>query len=230
MPPDEPIDVAELRRAERYVALDPIPARYGAVDVIIDDLSEGGFQIEHGSPVKLGSSAWIDFENPRTFETIEFRCRVVWSRLSSRQDTNGRPLYRSGVRIEDADEKNRSALQRLLKQATRPDTDSMEKKKKKLRAAAAAKASRPSITIQRQTQMAADQITLIQKTRQRLRADPVEAIKWYNRARYSLSDQDARVVAEVTKQGYREEVLAVWEFLGRKVPLGMIARVFTEKQ
>jgi hypothetical protein len=76
--------------------------------------------------------------------------------------------------------------------------------------------------------MAAEQVTLIQQTRKRLRADPIEAIKWYNRARYSLSDQDARVVEAFTRQGYREEVLAVWEVLERKIPLGMIARVFTE--
>lgn len=230
MPPDEPTDAAELRRAARYLALSPIAAHLGSIDVVIHDLCEGGFQIEHSEPVKLANSAWIDFENPRTFETIEFRCRVVWSRLSSQLDSRGKPLYRSGIRIEEADDANRAALQRLLQQATRPDVESMEKKRRKLSAAAAAKASRPIIKYQRQSELEAEQISQIQTARKKLRAEPVEAIRWYNRARYSLSAQDYNVVQEATKQGYREEVLAVWEYLQRKVPLGMIARVFTESK
>lgn len=210
------------------MALQPISAHLGAIDVAIHDLCEGGFQIEHSEPVKLANSAWIEFDNPKTFETIEFRCRVVWSRLSSRLDSRGKPLYRSGIRIEEADESNRAALQRLLRQATRPDVDSLEKKKNKLRAAAEAKALRPIVKYQRQSQIESDHVAQIQAARKKLRADPVEAIRWYNRARYSLSAQDHNVVQEATRQGYREEVLAVWEYLQRKIPLGMIARVFIE--
>jgi hypothetical protein len=228
MAPDDPTDAAELRRAARYVALSPITAHLGAIEVIIHDLCEGGFQIEHTEPVKLANSAWIDFENPKTFETIEFRCRVVWSRLSSQLNTRGRPLYRSGIRIEEADDANRAALKRLLNQAATPDVESMDKKRKKIKAAAQERASRPVVKYQRQAELETEQIAKIREARRTLRADPIESIRWYNRARYSLSAQDYNVVQEATRQGYREEVLAVWEYLGRKVPLGMIARVFTD--
>lgn len=230
MAPEDPPDSTELRRAARYLPLSPIAAHLGAIEVFIHDLCEGGFQIAHAEPIKLANSAWIDFENPKTYETIEFRCRVVWSRLSSKLDSRGRPLYRSGIRIEEADEANRAALQKLLQQAARPDVDSLEKKREKLRAAADAKASRPIIKFQRQSQLEAEQVAQIEAARRKLRSDPVEAMRWYNRARYSMSPQDYSAVQEVTSQGYREEVLAVWEFLQRKIPLGMIARVFTEKK
>jgi hypothetical protein len=226
---DDPRDVLDLRKAERHVALEPIKAYFGSWEVIIHDLSEGGFQIEHPDPLKLASSALLTFDNPKTFETIEFRVKVVWSRLSSTPNTRGRLLYRSGLRIEQADERNRTALRRLLSQVTRPDTESLDRKRKKLRTMAKEKATRPIIKFIRQTELPSDQVQMILQARKYLRSNPMEALRWYNRAKFSLNDEQIRAIDEMNIH-FRDDVLAVWEYLERRLPIAIVSKVFEENR
>ena len=60
-----------------------------------------------------------------------------------------------------------------------------------------------------------DQILLIQQARERLRANPDEALKWYNRA----NSPGRRGRRRLDDPPYREDVLAVWEYLERTIPL-----------
>ena len=71
-----------------------------------------------------------------------------------------------------------------------------------------------------------DQVLLIQHARARLRDNFDEAQKWYSRAYFALRDGTTAVGGQVVK--YPEEVLAVWEYLERSVPLAVIKRVFDQ--
>ena len=229
MNPEDLIDVSETRRATRYVALRPIRGTFGPMAVQVLDLCEGGFQIAHSESLKIGSSAMVIFDNPKTFETLQFRSKVVWSKLSTEPSPDGKLLYRSGLRIEVMREDTREALKRLLMQFARPDPQSLEKKRKKVFEAAKKRATQPVLKIHSRTQIVQDQMAQIRKARKILGANPVEALRWYNRAKFSLSNQELRTI-ESMHLHYREDVLAVWEYLDRKIPLPMVARAFLDEK
>ena len=71
-----------------------------------------------------------------------------------------------------------------------------------------------------------DQVLLIQHARARLKENFDEAHKWYSRAYFALRDGRTASSAELMK--YPEDVLAVWEYLERSVPLATIKRVFDQ--
>src|SRR5207247_2696367 len=71
----------------------------------------------------------------------------------------------------------------------------------------------------------ADQAGLGRQARARLRTHPEEAQKWYNRARYAIADVDPSLAASELVRD-RDEVLAVWEYLQRSVPIPVIVLVF----
>lgn len=228
MAPNDPKDVAELRRTTRHLALVPLKAYLGQSEVVIHDLSEGGFQVEHPDPIKLSSSIVITFDNPKTFETIEFRVRVVWSRLSSTPNARGKLLYRSGLRIEQAEETNRSALRKLIASSTRADVEALDRKRKKLSDIAKEKAARPVIKVLRQSSaLPNDQLQMILQARKHLRSNPVEGLRWHNRARFSLTDDQIKSLNEMNIH-YRDDVLAVWEYLDRRYPIPLIAKAFED--
>jgi hypothetical protein len=68
-----------------------------------------------------------------------------------------------------------------------------------------------------------DQVLLVQHARERLRANPVEALKWYNRAKFALSQGGNPITDPIPN---REDVLAVWEYLERTIDLNTIVQVF----
>jgi hypothetical protein len=229
MSPEDPGDVTENRRALRHIALVPIRGFLSSWEVSIHDLAEGGFQIEHADPLKLAASSTITFDNPETYETMAFVVRVVWSRLSSNPNARGRLLYRSGLRIEQADEASRAALKRLIALAARPDTESLERKRRKKEELRRERSVKPAMKIIHQSSLPAEHGALIHQARKHLRANPVEAMRWYNRAKFSLTEEQVRAIQEM-KIPHRDDVLAVWEYLQRRFPLAVIAKTFDEER
>ena len=67
-----------------------------------------------------------------------------------------------------------------------------------------------------------DHILLIQQARTRLQSMPEEAVKWYNRARYSQAN-----VGDVAPH-HRDEVVAIWEYLERTLDIALIAKVIDQ--
>lgn len=226
MAPEDPGDVTENRRATRHIALVPLRGFFGSAEVEIQDLSEGGFQIEHSDTVKLGSSATLSFDNPKTFETIVFRARVVWSRLSPTPSARGKLLYRSGLRIELAEEPNRSMLKKLIAQVTRPDTESLERKRQKRRELARER-EKPPLKVIHNSALPPEQVLIIQQARKHLRANPIESLRWHNRAKFSLTDEQIRAIQEMQIH-HRDDVLAVWEYLERRYPIAVVARALDD--
>lgn len=233
MVPDEP-EVSDSRRTTRYTAIAPIKGNFGSADVWVHDLGERGFQVQHIVPLKLANAGVLTFAHPRTSETLVFRVRVVWSRLSSMQAANGKFLYRSGLRVEQLDDASRNALETLFKEFASPDSDSLSRKRRKLselasrRAHGAASRSQSTrLPPNSEPSIPKEHVLLVKEARSRLRGDVVESMRWYNRAKTTLTDADLNFLNR-ERIHHREDVLAVWEFLQRKVPLQNVVKVFEQ--
>ena len=69
-----------------------------------------------------------------------------------------------------------------------------------------------------------DEIAMVTAAIQKFAQDPVEASRWYSRARFALSDEHVRRIAPPRPRD-REEVLGIWEYLERQVELEKVAGV-----
>lgn len=223
----ENIQVQESRSVARFFLDPPIGAVFANIPVTIADFGERGVQVEHPHPLKVGMAARLTFPLPPNSMPIELNGFVVWSRLSKKPDAKGKLLYRSGIRIDEQIDIARDALHRLLDTAiAHPDMMSLEIKKKLVVEKERERHARPVMKpiVVRRPEIDPDQIMLIQHAHDQLKSHPDEAIKWYNRAKFSLT------AAGFVQAHYREDVLAVWEYLGRTIDLAIIAKVFEGKK
>jgi hypothetical protein len=217
-------DVRDSRETERFIANRPIEGRFGGTDVTIIDLAESGLQMEHAEPLKIASKGKVGFKLDEMAVTVPGI--VIWSRLSQTPDARGRLLYRSGVRLEADLELFAKAINVLAGSGRiRPDAASLDRKRKKLELRERQKQqAQPLRRIPPVTSLPPDQVLLVQHARDRLRDNPQEATKWYNRAKYSLAE------GSFTNIPHREEVLAVWEYLERSVDVQTIIAIFPLKR
>jgi hypothetical protein len=205
-------DATNLRQRMRYEVVQEIEARFNGQPVRLIDIGIGGFQIEHESPVRLGIPGTVTIASEETFECSG---RVAWSRY----EVTG---YRSGVRIESDIERVAPQLGRFLHAYGRPIARSPELRNK------SREASRSGVlTTARDDGQPAGVRDEARAARATLAESPDEALKWYNRARYALA---AGIITQrdVAFTPHRDEVLAVWEFLGRRYAVREIAEAFEE--
>jgi hypothetical protein len=216
------MDMRDLRQAERFVVLEPIVANFGSASVTILNIAERGMQIEHATPLRLGMTGRVWFK--RAEVAVNIQGLIIWSHLSKTPNERGKYLYHSGLRFESDDVAMLDALNTLSNVGVlRPDEHSLERKKQRMEALLQEKRNRPLFKIVTpENDIPSDQALLIEHARARLRANPEEAKKWYNRARYAQTDSWAG--AESIR--HREDVLAVWEYLERSVDLSTIVKVF----
>jgi len=220
------IDVRELRGGERFVVTDRLTGNFNTAEVAILNVAQQGAQIEHGQPVRLASEGRLSFR----WEDlgVSVRGTVVWSRLSKTPNHLGKYLYRSGLRIEEENRDFVSAMQTLANSGViRQDVHSLERKRQREQEKTQQKSGQPTMKfVPTEPEISAEQILLIEHARDRLRTNFDEAQKWYSRAYFALRDGRTPVSADLMK--YPEDVLAVWEYLERSVPLSIIAKVFAK--
>ena len=109
----------------------------------------------------------------------------------------------------------------LRSNAVRPDRASLEKKRKMLVEKEKAKQHGGVKFMGQRMRIPDDVILLVKQTRSRLADNPAEAVKWYNRAKFSLDQSGVQIHAH-------DEVLAVWEYLERSVEIDIIMRIIEE--
>jgi len=211
-------NLSDHRGADRFIAVEPLSGSFGAASVEILNLADHGVQIEHAQPLRLATKARLWFKHSGI--TAAASGIVVWSHLSRTPNAKGKFLYHSGIRIDEDMTPFRDAINQLTGQGlARLDVASMERKRKRAEEAERQRIGKPIVTMMRSAEanIPSDQILLIQQARERLQANPDEALKWYNRAKFSTTDE--------TILHHREDVLAVWEYLDRSVDLATIQRV-----
>lgn len=211
------MEVKDLRGSERFIAERPFTGIFGAAPVNVVNLSSQGVQIEHSSPLRLGTKGRFSFKLDNV--SVNAFGISIWSRLSKTPNEQGKYLYRSGVRMEAGLEDFSAALQKLIDEhSVHIDQESMTRKQQRLMDRQEEK--KQVIKVIRTTHVIpSDQILLVQHARERLRANPEEALKWYNRAKFVLADGGDPIPN-------REEVLAVWEYLERTIDVNTIVQVF----
>jgi hypothetical protein len=222
----------EERRSLRYAANLTLPARFGVADVTIRNLCATGFQIQHGESVPLGDERLLHFIYPPAFDDAhrklriperqpdlyyaEYRCAVVWSRLS-RDDTLTVPVYRSGLALNSGNVYP-FLLPVLLRELVHPEAGELARKRERVREREQRRGTR--------AQELSDLVLLARTAAQYLREHPAEQYQWHRRARYALSCRNVPH-ADNPAHGYPADVVAVWEFLGRMLPLHTVAHALS---
>jgi len=221
------LKVLELRAGERLVAREPLSGMFGATEVTLFDLGPLGAQVEHAHPLRLGITGRLSIHRDGV-ETV-VSARVVWSKLSKTPNQHGKYLYRSGLRIEEQPTDFLLALHSLARGGLiRRDPNALERKRQYIETKQQQQLQRQSGAF-KPVAMPAETIPpaqagLVRQARALLRTHPDEAQKWYNRARYAITDVESAAASELVRD--RDEVLAVWEYLQRTVPIPVIVRVF----
>jgi hypothetical protein len=218
-------DFSDLRGSERYVVAEKLIGSFGVAEVSVLNIAEQGAQIEHAQPLRLATKGRLWFK--RGDVAVSLHAIVVWSKLSKTPNDQGKYLYRSGLRVEEtAPSDFLLAMQRLAEHGViKRDDDSLNRKKRRHEERAQEKVGKPVMrNVPVESDISPDQVLLIQHARERLRANFDEAQKWYSRAYFALREGKAVISGDPTR--YPEDVLAVWEYLERSIPLSTIKRVF----
>ncbi len=211
----------ELRAGDRFDLNPPLEGTFGSASVALQNVGVRGAQVEHSDALRLGSEARLTVIVGG--EKIELRGRVVWSRLSKRPDPKGKYLYLSGIRFEEGAFFPPPALGQLARAGVaRLDQRSLERKREALLRRDHERAGHPTFKPTR-LEISSDHLLMVQHARAQLQMNATEAQKWYQRARF------APPVLDGTALPYREDVVAVWEYLGRSVDIEIVARAFEEK-
>ena len=213
------MDIAEQRTNERYIAVEPIDGSFGAASITVLNLAEAGAQVAHAQPLRLGTKGRLWFR--RGGIQVAVQALLIWSHLSKTPNSEGKYLYQSGLRIDEGGD-FASALRSLLDSgAVQRDRDSLDRKRRRLIEKERELQQKPTMKVI-QHELSAEQVLLVQHARERLRANPEEATKWFNRAKFAPEGAPENIP-------HREEVLAVWEYLERTVDLATILKVFERK-
>ncbi|MEO8218477.1 MAG: PilZ domain-containing protein, partial [Acidobacteriota bacterium] len=186
-------------------------------EVLLLDISESGARIEHRERINLGAQSSLQVINPLNGDDVQIEGCVRWSRLSSDMDAIGQHVYHSAVAFSHMHEDTHQALARLVTACGTHDPGSLDQKRRIINE----RAHLPRL-IRTRDQISADDMKLVLWARKTLQLNSEEALKWYQRARFS---EEALAAAGGTVH-YKDEVLAVWELLQRRIPVHVIALAF----
>lgn len=118
--------VEELRKADRFTALDVIAGTFGSAEATVVNLSIGGAQIEHALPIRIGTVARLSFRRADVSASIQGR--VLWSHVIP--GGGGKLIYRTGLKIDTVEPQYAMAINSLIRAGVlRQDVDSMDRKR-----------------------------------------------------------------------------------------------------
>lgn len=218
-------DVTETRSRSRYVFTTPVSATLNGVAVRILNISSTGLQMENADPFKLHTPYRLVVTLPRSIDAINLRAAAVWSRLSRTPNKEGKYLYRSGLRFEGLGPAVSATVERIITiYSGEEDARSLERKREALRARSEAKGKpimRPLPMSSRQIDE--DQRMVVEQTLDRLAGDRDQIEALSQRARLSLFQRS---------EGHTlsNEVLAVWEYLDRTIPVDIVNRIVSQRR
>lgn len=197
---------ADLRRAPRYEPRRKVMGSFREIDFIVLEVSATGFRVRHEDTVRPGDEARVVVSIPDTKKTFQMRARVVWTTIA--QHGNGPSFCMSGLRVTAGVDH----LQQAMEMLRRGDADSK-------RRPSPANRTPPALV-----GLSDEDVAAIIRAYRKFSADPVEASRWYARARFAITDEKIKKAAP-EKAADREEILGIWEFLERRVDIAAINSV-----
>lgn len=202
----------DLRAGLRYVPRRQIGGTFRDARFVMLQLSSSGLRIRHDEPLRPGEEARLSFAILTPPKSFVMRARVVWTSIAQRGEE--RSYYVSGLRIIENAERLVNAAY-LLRSSRELQLDDREFRRAP---GSPEKVVRPVSGLPDE-----DVVAIIQAVR-KLASDPTEAARWHARARFAVSDEEVRKAAPRGARE-REEVLAVWESLERRIDLRALAGV-----
>jgi hypothetical protein len=209
---EAPVDEEErpnLRIAPRYIPRKQLSGAFREIKFTILQISATGMRIRHEETLLPGEEARLTFAMVSRSQSFVVRARVVWTSIAQRDDAPSFCI--SGVRVTQNADQLRRAVE-LLREAREVEPERITRRK----------SAAPSAL----TGLSDDDVAAIIRAVRHFTADPVEASRWYSRARFSLSEEQVRQAAP-TRARDREEVVGIWEYLDRRMDLKAIAGVIT---
>jgi len=208
VPQGEPEPRRDLRGAARYVPLRQIDGIFGETRFSMMQMSTTGLRIRHREPLLPGTEAKLSFALLKPARSFVVRARVVWTSIAKAGEER---FSISGLRVLDHQDRIGRAID-LLKAANELQPERREQ------------ARRTTDTMVAVEEMSDEEIALVTNAVQKFASDPVEAGRWYSRARFALADENVRRVAPAHARD-REEILGIWEYLERQVDIPKIAGI-----
>ncbi len=219
------LTLEDNRDRQRFAISPAIEGNFGAIAVRIVNIGERGVMVDHAEPLRLAAVGRLTFKFPGSKQPIGLGAVVLWSHLSKVPSESGKYLYESGLRLTEEVDLTGRVVQHLHELSVAyPDRDSMVRKQAMLHAKAQNQPPRMKYLHTQATLVDPDELLLVQHARDQLKIFPDEAIKWYNRARFSVPDSELHSIP------HKEDVLAVWEYLERSVSLQKIIAAFSQKR
>ena len=198
----------DQRRTQRYVPRRQIDGMFEDVKFTILQISSTGLRIRHRDPLLPGSEAKLTFALIKPARSVVLRARVVWTSVARSGEEH---FAISGLRVIEHGERLQRAVDSLLMtHDLQPERRARNRRSDEVTTMFAGASD--------------DEIAMVTAAIQKFAQDPVEASRWYSRARFALSDEHIRRIAPPRPRD-REEVLGIWEYLERQVELEKVAGV-----
>lgn len=205
---DEEDDRHDQRIATRYVPLRQLGGIFGDTKFTLLQVSASGLRIRHNEPLLPGQEGKLSFALLRPARSVVIRARVVWTSIA--RSGNDR-FSISGLRVIEHSDRLAAAIESLK------STHELQPERR-------ARIRRAGDALATLTNVSDEEMTMVTAAIQKFADDPIEASRWYSRARFALADENVRRVAPARARD-REEVLGIWEYLDRQVDISKIAGV-----
>jgi hypothetical protein len=203
-------DEPEQRIATRFVPLRQLGGIFGDTKFVVMQLSATGLRIRHNDPLMPGDEAKLSFALMRPARSVVVRAKVVWTSLAK---SGAERFSISGLRIIEHQDRLAAAIDSM-----RATNELQPERRGSLR--------RVTDSMSVISGISDEEMALVTAAVQKFASDPVEASRWYSRARFALSDETVRRAAPERPRD-REEVLGIWEYLDRQVEIAKITGVVT---
>lgn len=196
----------EMRIAPRFVPRRPIGGLFQHSRFTLVQISTTGLRIRHDDVLRPGDVANLTLSLQRPAHTLAMQARVVWTSIAQRGDSPSFCI--SGIRVLDL-----GPLQQVLHHLREAGDLQPDEGRRRANQSPAALNG-----------LTDEDVASVIRAVRKFSSDPVEANRWYTRARLSLADDAIRAAAPV-KGRDREEVVGVWEYLERRLDLARVASV-----
>ena len=202
-----PRERPDLRLAARYVPRRQIGGTFRQARFVVLQLSNDGMRIRHQEALRPGDEARLSLSLMNPAKSFVMKARVVWTSIAQRDEAS---FYITGLTIVGGTEALTSAIE-ILRNTRELHLDETGRRR-------SAPMPKPV------TGLADEDVVDIIRAVRKFASDPVEATRWYNRARYAVADEEVRRLAPRGARE-REEVLGVWEYLQRRIDLKSLTGV-----
>jgi hypothetical protein len=214
---DRPVEKLDLRVAPRYIPRRQVGGTFNQTKFSILQISTTGLRIRHDQTLLPGEEGRLTFALIKPPQSFILKARVVWTSIAQRGED---PTFCiSGLRVLDGIDRLRRAVD-LLREARElePERDSGRRSTRDKMGAAAPQS--PAAL----RGLSDDEVASILRAVRKFASDPVEASRWYARARFAIVDEQVRAAIPQRARD-REEILGVWEYLERRIDVRKVAGV-----